>query len=88
MPYQAISTMKKTYPILLLSLGLILGGCGAQYYVKQGNKKYDAYAYSDAVAQYKKALDKKPLYEAKAKLANSYRLMNNTTADMNSPIWL
>jgi outer membrane protein OmpA-like peptidoglycan-associated protein/tetratricopeptide (TPR) repeat protein len=80
MPYQAISTMKKTYPILLLSLGLILGGCGAQYYVKQGNKKYDAYAYSDAVAQYKKALDKKPVYEAKAKLANSYRLMNNTTA--------
>lgn len=80
MPYQAISTMKKTYPILLLSLGLILGGCGAQYYVKQGNKKYDAYAYSDAVAQYKKALDKKVVPEAKIKLANSYRLMNNSTA--------
>jgi peptidoglycan-associated lipoprotein len=69
--------MKKTYSIFLLGLGLILGGCGANYYVKQGNKKFDAFAYSDAVTQYGKAIAKKPdLYTAKKKLADSYRLLN------------
>jgi outer membrane protein OmpA-like peptidoglycan-associated protein/tetratricopeptide (TPR) repeat protein len=81
MLYKVIYTMKKTYPILLLSLGLILGGCGANYFVKQGNKKFDAYAYSDAVVQYKKALEKsKNSAEAKVQLANAYRLMNNPSA--------
>jgi len=81
MLYKMIYTMKKTYPILLVSLGLILGGCGANYFVKQGNKKFDAYAYSDAVVQYKKALEKsKSSAEAKVQLANSYRLMNNPSA--------
>lgn len=80
MPYQANYTMKKTYPVLLLSLGLLFSGCGAKYFLNQGNKKYDAYAYSDAVTQYKKSIDKSPLYEAKSKLANSYRLMNNMSA--------
>jgi peptidoglycan-associated lipoprotein len=69
--------MKKTYSIFLLGLGLILGGCGANYYVKQGNKKFDAFAYTDAVTQYSKAVAKKPdLYVAKKKLADSYRLLN------------
>lgn len=72
--------MKKTYPVLLLSLGLLFSGCGAKYFLNQGNKKYDAYAYSDAVTQYKKSIEKEPLYEAKSKLANSYRLMNNLPA--------
>lgn len=80
MPYQANNTMKKTYPVLLLSLGLLFSGCGAKYYLNQGNNKYDAYAYSDAVTQYKKSIDKEPLLEAKSKLANSYRLMNNMSA--------
>jgi len=69
--------MKKTYSIFLLGLGLILGGCGANYYVKQGNKKFDAFAYADAVTHYSKAAAKKPdLYSAKKKLADSYRLLN------------
>jgi peptidoglycan-associated lipoprotein len=80
MPYQANNTMKKTYPVLLLSLGLLFSGCGAKYFLNQGNKKYDSYAYSDAVTQYNKSIDKEPLYEAKSKLANSYRLMNNLSA--------
>jgi len=80
MPNQANFTMKKTYPVLLLSLGLLFSGCGAKYFLNQGNKKYDAYAYSDAVAKYQKSIEKAPLYEAKSKLANSYRLMNNLPA--------
>lgn len=80
MPYQANNTMKKTYPVLLLSLGLLFSGCGAKYFLSQGNKKYDSYAYSDAVTQYKKSIDKEPLYEAQSKLADSYRQMNNLSA--------
>ena len=81
MLYKMTYTMKKTYPILLLSFGLILGGCGANYFVKQGNKKFDAYAYSEAVVQYKKALEKSSTSaDAKVQLANSYRLMNNPSA--------
>ncbi|MEX1190107.1 MAG: OmpA family protein [Bacteroidia bacterium] len=72
--------MKKTYPVLLLSLGLLFSGCGAKYFLNKGNNKYDAYAYSEAVTQYQKSIDKEPLYEAKSKLANSYRLMNNLSA--------
>jgi len=78
---QANVIMKKTYTIFLLGLGLILGGCGANYYVKKGNKKFDALAFSEAIPQYKKAIDKNPSsYQAKLKLADSYRLTNNPAA--------
>jgi len=69
--------MKKTYSIFILGLGFILGGCGASHWIKKGNESYDAYAYSDAVPNYKKALDKDANnYQAKMKLADTYRLMN------------
>jgi len=71
--------MKKSYSIYLLSVSLFFGSC-AGYYVKQGNRKFDSYSFADAVTQYQKALDKKPLLEAKQKLADSYRLMNNPKA--------
>lgn len=68
--------MKKAYGILLISGGFLFGSC-ANMYVKQGNKKFDAEAYSQAAALYKKALDKKQIVEAQVKLAHTYRLLNN-----------
>lgn len=73
--------MKKRYIILSLGIGVLLAGCGAPYWTKKGNQQFDALAYSEAVPMYKKALDKKAdHYEAKKKLADSYRLMNNPSA--------
>lgn len=73
--------MKKRYVIASLGAALIFAGCGAPYWTKKGNRDYDAYAYANAVTSYKKALDKKAdYYEAKKKLADSYRLMNNPSA--------
>lgn len=76
--------MKKTYSIFIIGLGFILGGCGAGYWVKKGDASYDAYAYSDAVPNFQKALEKdNDNYAAKKGLANSYRMMNNPSAAEN-----
>lgn len=56
---------------------LLLAGC-ASYHVREGNRLYDAMAYNSAVTEYQKALSKKEFPEARMKLADSYRLMNNS----------
>ncbi|MFN9952126.1 MAG: hypothetical protein ACK55I_03435, partial [bacterium] len=64
--------MKKSYSIFVIGLGFILGGCGAGLYVKKGNRSFDAYAYSDALPQFKKALEKDAnSYAAKKGLADT-----------------
>ncbi len=57
---------------------LLLAGC-ASYHVREGNRLYDAMAYNSAAAEYQKALGKKEIPEAKMKLADCYRMMNNTS---------
>ncbi|MBX7201708.1 MAG: OmpA family protein [Bacteroidia bacterium] len=69
--------MKKTYSIIFLSCGILLGGC-ANMWVKKGNKRFDAEAYSEAVTYYQKAIDKKQVPEAKVKLAQTYLKLNNS----------
>jgi outer membrane protein OmpA-like peptidoglycan-associated protein len=70
--------MKKSYSIFVIGLGFILGGCGAGLYVKKANRSYDAYAYSDALPLFQKALEKDGnSYAAKKGLADTYRMMNN-----------
>jgi Tfp pilus assembly protein PilF len=70
--------MKKSYSIFILGLGFILGGCGAGHWVKKGNASYEAYAYSNALPHFKKALEKDAnSYAAKKGMADTYRMMNN-----------
>ncbi len=57
---------------------LILSGC-ATYHLRQGNHLYDQMAYSSAVTEYEKALSRKEIPEARIKIADSYRMMNNST---------
>ncbi len=47
-------------------------------YYNSGNRFYKQLAYDVAVDKYKKALDKKDIPDAKLKLADSYRKMENT----------
>lgn len=47
-------------------------------WVKKGNKRFDAEAYSEAVTYYQKAIDKKQVPEAKVKLAQTYLKLNNS----------
>src|SRR6185295_9592947 len=72
--------MKHHYKkLLLLQLVAIflLSGC-ASYHVRQGNRLFNSLAYSQAIVEYQKALGKKSFPEAQIKLAESYRLTNNT----------
>src|SRR3954469_821400 len=67
--------MKKVFIPLALSV-LLLAGC-ASYHVREGNRLYDAMAYNSAATEYQKALSKKEFPEARMKLADCYRMMNN-----------
>src|SRR5436190_884757 len=71
--------MRHQYRYLVLSATIlvILSGCAA-YHVRQGNRLYNSLAYTDAIVEYQKALGKKDFPEADIKLAECYRLTNNT----------
>ena len=62
-------------PILLAAI--IFTGCADSMY-KAGNKYYNDLAYAKAAAQYEKALKKKNIPDARFKLADCYRKMNNS----------
>jgi peptidoglycan-associated lipoprotein len=66
-----------TPSLLILSVVIILSGCADSMY-KAGNKQYDDLAYSKAAASYEKALKKKNIPDARIKLADCYRKMNNS----------
>jgi outer membrane protein OmpA-like peptidoglycan-associated protein len=68
--------MKKSYPVFLIGISLMLGSC-ANMYVKQGDKKFDRLAYADAVQKYEKAIAKKDIPSIQAKLGDAYRMTNN-----------
>jgi len=63
--------------LLVLTAVIILSGCADSMY-KSGNKHYDNLGYSKAAASYEKALKKKNIPDARFKLADSYRKMNNS----------
>lgn len=63
--------------LLILSAVIILSGCADSMY-KSGNKHYNNYGYSKAAASYEKALKKKNIPDARMKLADCYRKMNNS----------
>ncbi len=58
-------------------IAIILNSCGAGYHLRQGNLLYSELAYNSAITEYEKALSRKPIAEAKIKLAESYRNVNN-----------
>jgi len=64
-------------PIIAAVVSMVLFSCGAGYHLRQGNRFYNMLAYNTAITEYEKALSRKPLPEAKIKLAESYRNINN-----------
>src|SRR5258706_9111117 len=72
--------MKKNYfysIFFLAAVAIIFTGCADSMY-KSGNKYYNDLAYSKAAAQYEKALKKKNIPDARFKLADCYRKLNNS----------
>lgn len=67
--------MIKSVPRLLI-IALLLSGC-AGYHIRQGNRLYDDFAYSMAIKEYQKGLSRKEFPNARIKLAESYRKMND-----------
>src|SRR5258705_3373609 len=63
--------------LIVLAVTVILVSCADSYY-KAGNKYYNDLAYAKAAEQYEKALKKKNIPDARFKLADSYRKMNNS----------
>jgi peptidoglycan-associated lipoprotein len=72
-------TMKRNYLQFLTFVFavIIFTGCADSMY-KSGNKYYNDLAYSKAAEQYEKALKKKNIPDARFKLADCYRKMNNS----------
>ena len=68
--------MKKSIPVFLIGISLMLGSC-ASMYVKQGDKKFDQLAYADAITKYEKAASKKDNPVTQRKLGDAYRMTNN-----------
>ena len=64
-------------PIIAAVISMVLFSCGAGYHLRQGNRLYNMLAYNTAITEYEKALSRKPLPEAKIRLAESYRNINN-----------
>ncbi len=60
----------------LMITALLLSGC-AGYHIRQGNRMYNDLAYSMAIKEYQKGLSKKEFPEARIKLAECYRKMND-----------
>jgi len=70
--------MKKIFYIILVLPALILLNSCADYHLRQGNRLFKQFAYSEAIPEYEKALSKKPSADAEIGIAESHRLMNNT----------
>lgn len=67
----------RKYFSFLVILMIMASGC-ATYHVRQGNRLFNSLAYTDAIVEYQKALVKKDIPEADIKLAECYRLTNNS----------
>jgi hypothetical protein len=69
--------MKKISYLILFSAAVILLNSCADYHLRQGNRLFNEYAYSQAIPEYEKSLNKKPSFAAEVGIAESYRKMNN-----------
>ena len=73
---------KKLYIIKMLTMALLLTGCGAEQAMKKGDKFYAVGEFYDAAAQYRKAYSQTPSKERSLrgqralKMAESYRRIN------------
>src|SRR4051812_48063658 len=70
--------MKKIFSLLIFSSALFLLSSCADYHLRQGNRLFKQFAYSQAIPEYEKAQSKKPSAAAEVGIAESNRLMNNT----------
>jgi outer membrane protein OmpA-like peptidoglycan-associated protein len=68
--------MKKLTPLSILAITMLFAGC-TKHLVKKGNREYSDMQYSKAILHYNKAIAKEDNHEAKIKLANCYRLVND-----------
>lgn len=62
---------------IALGAVLALAGCSGMYF-KQGKKLYETLKYDKAINYFERALEKNNIPDARVKLANSYRNVNNT----------
>lgn len=69
--------MKKIFAkVLVLLVTLSFFSC-TNYYYKTGNREYAHFQYFKAIKHYKKVLSRSDNHDAKIKLANCYRLIND-----------
>lgn len=69
--------MKKHFiNLALISSSFYFSGC-SNYFCKKANQEFVNLQFSDAIIDYKKVLLKKDNHDAKIKLANCYRLIND-----------
>ena len=61
---------------ILFIIALLLSGC-AGYHIRQGNRLYDDFAYSMAIKEYQKGLGKKEFPNARIRLAESFKKIND-----------
>lgn len=71
--------MRKTHSIFVAAstIVILLSGCTA-YNLKKANREYESYNYVTAIEGYKKVLKSKVTDEAQIRLADSYRLTNQS----------
>jgi outer membrane protein OmpA-like peptidoglycan-associated protein len=70
-----MNSMKK-YILPLFAAAMLFSGC-ASYHIRQGNRMYNDFAYNSAITEYQKGLSKKEFPEARLKLAECYRKVND-----------
>ncbi len=66
--------IKSLFRLFLLSV--LLTGC-ASYHIRRGHKLFDDLAYNSAITEYQKGLSKKEFPNARIKLAECYRKIND-----------
>src|SRR5687768_5851098 len=57
---------------------MLISGCSSEFYSNKGNEEFSKFSYVKAIEYYHKSLKKKDDRSVKSKLADSYRLINNT----------
>lgn len=62
--------------LIFLTLAITFTGCTG-YYFKKGNKEFSNLQYYNAIKHYNKVIAKEDNHQAKIKLANCYRLVND-----------
>lgn len=68
--------LKRNSFYILLIAAVLFSGC-AGYHIRQGNRLYSDLAYSMAIKEYQKGLSKKEFPEARIKIADSYKKIND-----------